>query len=110
MALAIHFDKSIREGKVRDQTEIAELGHVPRVRVTQLMNLLHLAPDQQEQILLHPPAENGGDRFTAKHLRPIAAALCRRKQPRMWQEKRIAGRVVFRRRLVTSANVCLAAN
>jgi len=30
---------------VADQAELARLGHVTRARVTQIMNLLHLAPD-----------------------------------------------------------------
>jgi hypothetical protein len=51
MALAIHFDQLIREGKVRDQAEIAYLGHVSRARVTQIMNLLNLAPEIQEELL-----------------------------------------------------------
>ena len=49
MALAIRFDKLIRDGAVKDQTELARLGHVSRVRMTQIMNLNHLAPDIQEE-------------------------------------------------------------
>ena len=55
MALAIHFDRLIREGKVRDQSELARLAHVTQPRMTQIMNLNHLAPDIQEE-LLQPPA------------------------------------------------------
>ncbi len=49
MALAIYFDQLISEGVVADQAEIARLGHVSRARVTQIMNLLSLAPDIQEE-------------------------------------------------------------
>ena len=35
MALAIHFDRLIREGKVKDYAVIARLGGVTRARVTQ---------------------------------------------------------------------------
>jgi len=52
MALAIHFDRLIREGKVKDYAEIARLGGVTRARVTQVMNLLTLAPAIQEELLL----------------------------------------------------------
>ena len=69
MALAIHFDQLIREGKVRDQAEIAQLGHVTRARLTQIMNLLTLAPEIQEQLLLQPAS------ITERQLRPIAATL-----------------------------------
>jgi alkylated DNA nucleotide flippase Atl1 len=51
MALALHFDRLIREGKVKDYAEIARLGGVTRARVTQVMNLLNLAPGLQERLL-----------------------------------------------------------
>ena len=51
MALAIRFDQLIRDGVVADQAELARLGHVTRARLTQIMNLLNLAPDIQEAIL-----------------------------------------------------------
>lgn len=44
MALAIRFDDLIRSGAITDQADLARLGHVSRARVTQIMNLLHLAP------------------------------------------------------------------
>ena len=43
MALAIRFDKLIRDGKVWDQSDLARLAHVSQPRMTQIMNLLHLA-------------------------------------------------------------------
>ena len=51
MALAIHFDGLLQSGGVRDQADIARMGHVTRARVTQIMNLLYLAPDIQEHLL-----------------------------------------------------------
>jgi hypothetical protein len=51
MALAIHFDRLIRDGKVKDYAEVARLGGVTRARVTQVMNLLSLAPAVQEALL-----------------------------------------------------------
>ncbi len=62
MALALRFEQLIREGVVADYAELARLGHVTRARVTQIMNLLHLAPDIQEQVLLFLSAvERGRD-------------------------------------------------
>lgn len=55
MALAIHFDRLICEGKVKDYAEIARLGGVTRARVTQVMNLLNLATPIQETLLLAEP-------------------------------------------------------
>ena len=84
MALAIRFDQLIRDGEVRDLADIARLGHVTRARVTQIMNLLHLAPDIQEAILFLPRVESGRDPVTERNLRPIAAMPDWRKQGRAW--------------------------
>ena len=45
MALAIRFEGLVREERVRDYAELARLGCVTRGRMTQIMQLLHLAPD-----------------------------------------------------------------
>ena len=90
MALAIRFDGLICEGAVADYAEIARLGHVTRARLTQIVNLLNLAPDIQEAILLLPPVEKGRDPITERELRPIAAVPDWQKQRRMW--RRIARR------------------
>lgn len=86
MALAIKFDRLIREGAVRDFAEIARLGHVTRARVTQIMNLLHLAPDIQEEILFLPRITKGDDPIVERHLRPIIKLLDWRDQRRRWRE------------------------
>ena len=49
MALAIRFEQLVRGGVVADYAELARLGHVTRARMTQITNLLHLAPDIQEE-------------------------------------------------------------
>jgi len=85
MALAIRFDRLIKAGKVADQAEIARLGQVSRARVTQIMNLLHLAPDIQEEVLFLPRTESGRDPIREIMLRPITAVLDWRKQRRMWK-------------------------
>ncbi|MBM4369614.1 MAG: hypothetical protein FJ102_25620 [Deltaproteobacteria bacterium] len=85
MALAIRFEQLIRDGEVRDLADIARLGHVTRARVTQIMNLLHLAPDIQEAILYLPRVESGRDRITERDLRPVAALPDWRKQRKAWQ-------------------------
>lgn len=57
MALAIRLEGSISEGIVADQAELARRGHVTRARLTQIMNLLGLAPEIQEEILFLPTCE-----------------------------------------------------
>lgn len=86
MALAIRCEGLIRDGVIENYTEIARLGHVTRARVSQIMNLLNLAPDIQEAILWLPRTESGRDRIILQQLQPIASTLDWRKQRRMWEE------------------------
>ncbi len=51
MALAIKFQDMVDRREVRDYADLARLGYVTRARLTQIMNLLLLAPDIQEEIL-----------------------------------------------------------
>jgi hypothetical protein len=54
--------------------------------MTQIMNLLHLAPDIEEAILFLPPITSGKDPRTERHLPPIAAVMDWRRQYHMWRE------------------------
>ena len=85
MALAIRFDQLLRDGKVADQSELARLAHVTQPRMTQIMNLLHLAPDIQEAILHLPPVAEGRDPVTERYLRPIARLMDWARQRTMWK-------------------------
>ena len=51
MALAIKFQEMVDRGEVRAYADIARLGFVTRARLTQIMNLLLLAPNIQEVLL-----------------------------------------------------------
>jgi hypothetical protein len=51
MALAVKFQDMVNRGEVHDYADIARLGYVSRARLTQIMNLLLLAPEIQEEIL-----------------------------------------------------------
>ena len=84
LALAIRLDQLIRDGHVSDQAELARLAHVSRARLTQIMNLLCLAPDIQEAVLNLPRTERGRDAVTERDLRPIAAMVSWKEQRRMW--------------------------
>lgn len=86
MALAIRLDGLIREGAVAGQAELARLGHVSRARLTQIMNLLCLAPDIQEALLFLPATERGRDAVMERQLRPIAAVPSWNKQRQMRRE------------------------
>ena len=86
MALALRLERLVKSGAVADYADLARLGHVTRARVTQIMNLLNLAPDIQEELLFLPRTVKGHDPIREHHLRPIAAVLDWRKQRRMWKQ------------------------
>ncbi|MGB0716812.1 MAG: hypothetical protein ACPGXK_13095 [Phycisphaerae bacterium] len=88
MALAIRFDELIRNGEVADYAELARLGHVTRARVTQIMNLLNLAPDIQEEILFMPRTTKGRDKVGERDVRPICQILDWNNQRSCWQTLR----------------------
>jgi hypothetical protein len=78
MALAIRFEVLLREKKIRNCAELACRGRVTRARMTQIMKLLHLAPDIQEQILFLPPIEGLNER----NLRRVVSRID-------WDEQRL---------------------
>lgn len=84
MALAIHFDNLIRNGNVTDYAELARLGHVTRARMTQIMNLLNLAPDIQEALLFLPSVSKGRDPIGEPDLRAIVCNSDWGGQRKMW--------------------------
>ncbi|MBZ5626041.1 MAG: hypothetical protein LAQ69_46250 [Acidobacteriia bacterium] len=75
MALAIKFQEMVDRGEVRDYADLARLGYVTRARLTQIMNLLLLAPDLQEHLLLSPTT------VEERRLRSVAKIV-------EWQEQR----------------------
>jgi hypothetical protein len=82
MALAIHFQDLIDRGVIRDYAELARLGYVSRARITQIMNLLNLAPDIQQGILGWNSDEGGTP--TSEHAaRRVAAHI-------FWVDQRLA--------------------
>ena len=83
LALAIKMDGMLRDGTVGSQAELAAVAHVTRPRITQILNMLHLAPDLQEELLSLPPVVRGRDPITEGDLRPIVAMVD-------WAEQRAA--------------------
>ena len=88
MALAIRMEDFVRSGEVADYADLARLGHVSRPRVTQIMNLLHLAPDIQEAILSLPDTDGGRATVTERKLRSISAVVDWHQQRKMWRDVR----------------------
>jgi hypothetical protein len=92
MALAIRFDGLLRDGTVPNLTELARLAHVTQPRMTQIMNLLHLAPDIQEALLHLGPVTARGDSITERDLRRIAATTAWSGQRAVWRTLRRSDR------------------
>lgn len=84
MALAIRLDYLITSGQVTDQAELARVGHVSRARLTQIMNLLYLAPDIQESLLFLPTINHGRGQIMERDLRPIVTIISWGKQRQLW--------------------------
>ena len=86
MALAIRFEALIQNGDVADYAELARLAHVSRARITQIMNLLLLAPDIQEALLFLPAVERGRDTILLSQLQRIAIEPDWTRQRSDWTE------------------------
>lgn len=71
MALAVKFDGMLREDVVTDYADLARLGLITRARMTQIMNLLNLAPNIQEQIMFLPERTEGRETVAERNLRPL---------------------------------------
>jgi hypothetical protein len=87
MALAIRLERQLRDGELDNYAAIGRLGHVSRARVSQIMNLLNLAPDIQEAILHLPRIATGRAPLLLAQLQPIASTLDWRTQRQLWREQ-----------------------
>jgi hypothetical protein len=83
MALAIKFQDMVDRDDVCDYADLARLGYVTRARLTQIMNLLLLAPDIQEAILWLP-GNLGAREVNERSLRQIVALVFWNHQRRAW--------------------------
>jgi hypothetical protein len=88
MALAIEFDRLLREGIVSSTIELARLAQVTQPRITQVMNLLHLAPDIQEELLFLPLVTQGRDPIHEKQLRRVCSDVSWKRQREKWTKLR----------------------
>ena len=86
MALALHYERLMANGAITTHAEIATLSHVTRARVTQVMNMLHLAPDIQEAILFCPATRVGRERLHERDIRHIVSQPDWERQRALWSE------------------------
>ena len=91
LALALRLEGQLRQGVFKDCGEVARVGHVTRARVSQILSLVHLAPDIQEAILFLPRTQRGRDPVILSEVIPIAMELDWKRQRRAW--RRLMGTV-----------------
>jgi hypothetical protein len=85
MALAIRLDGLLRVGAVGNHADLAVLGHVSRARISQILNLLNLAPDIQEAILFLPRTLRSRDPIHLRQLQSVAAISDWKMQRILWR-------------------------
>jgi len=84
MALAIKFQDMVDQGEARDYADIARLGYVTRARLTQIMNLLLLAPDIQDNILSWSANAERFPAIAERQLRSLTQIPAWGPQRRLW--------------------------
>jgi hypothetical protein len=84
MALAIKFQGMVDRREVRDYAEIARLGYVTRARLSQVMNLILLAPDIQEEVLGMQGHLNKNAELPERAVRSVAQVALWRQQKGLW--------------------------
>ena len=88
LAIARKIDGMIRDGELQDLADAARAIGVTRARMTQIANLLLLAPEIQEAILNLPPARCRRDSVSERSLRTIVAEPNWDVQRHLWHEAR----------------------
>jgi hypothetical protein len=92
MALALHIDDLVRSGALSTYAAAARLGHVSRARMSQIIALVHLAPDLQEQLLFLKRPSCGRTAPVLRQVLHIAATLDWDEQRRRWRRLQRADR------------------
>ena len=86
LALAIKFEALLHQGVITDYAALARLGRVSRARISQIMDLLLLAPDIQEEILFLPAVQRGRDQICLRSLHGISMVQSWQKQRILWHK------------------------
>lgn len=84
LALAHHLQAAIDRGSIADRAAVARKLGLTRARITQLLDLLMLAPDVQEAVLALE-AVDGVEPLSERELRKVAHAGSWSAQREAWQ-------------------------
>jgi DNA invertase Pin-like site-specific DNA recombinase len=85
LALAVKFDGLIQQGIIKDYAELARLGQMSRARVTQIMNLVNLAPDIQEEILSWADSRSSKQHIRETSVRKMSSEVLWTRQREQWK-------------------------
>ena len=94
LALAIYFQDAIQRGEARDYADLARLGCLTRERMSQIMELVWLAPDIQQEILHLGPQTGGRYPISECAVRRFASLLA-------WDDQRAEWDTLKKNRLGT---------
>ena len=83
LALAIQFQDMIQRSEARDYADLARLGCITRERMSQIMELIWLAPDIQQEILEFPTSKTWRFPISEVAVRRVAEHL-------VWEDQREA--------------------
>ncbi len=86
LALVHLIDEKVAIGVIRDHTHAAKVLGISCPRLSQLLNLRHLPPSIQEQILVLEANTKGRQRITERALRPIVAMVGWDAQVEAWND------------------------
>ncbi len=86
LALAHKIEGMIQAGELRDLAHAADTLDLTRARITQIMNLLLLAPEIQEAVLNLPPVTKGREPVTERTLRRLVAESNWHRQINTWEQ------------------------
>ena len=93
MALAVQFQDMIQRGEARDYADLARLGCLTRERMSQIMELVWLAPDIQREILQFKPTHTTRFPISELAIRRIAADLLWEAQREAWRNLKQSSRL-----------------
>jgi hypothetical protein len=100
LALAHDIERRIQAGGFKDYAEVARLHGLTRARLTQVMNLLLLAPDIQAKVL-EMMARAGREPVTERQLREVTNTV-------VWAEQRVVWSQIAQRGACRSGLLLLA--
>ena len=88
LGLAHTIERMVNDGELRDLADAARVLGMTRARISQITNLLLLAPVIQEAILKLPLVTTGRDPITERQLRAIVAEPDWGGQMELWNKVR----------------------